>query len=413
MTANARELALETLIEWEHGQLFASDIIDRIAKSEGTEHRDTALLQTLVMCVLRNMTLLDHLLDQVCDNKRLERHVHWLLRLGAAQLLILEMPPHAAVNETVDLAQKARGLVNAVLRRIEREKTQLLAQIPTLPLDDRFSHPAWLIERWTAQHGAEAAAALCEWNQTQAPTFIRINQLQPAPAAIPEAFEPTANAPVGFYRVEQPPRDWLASGQCYVQDPSTAIACDLLAPQPGENVLDACAAPGGKTSYLAQLMRNEGTIIAADSSARRTERLKSNLRRMGVQIAQTCIHDWSAQTQPTSWKGSLFDRILVDAPCSNTGVMRRRVDVRWRLQPWSYREFIPLQKQILTATLGLLKPGGSLVYSTCSVDREENEGVVQSVLASLSGYTLAEQRESLPWRDGFDGAYAARIVRAA
>jgi 16S rRNA (cytosine967-C5)-methyltransferase len=413
MTANSRQLALEALIEWEHGQFFALDIIDRLAKARGLDHRDTALMQTLVLCVLRNMTLLDHMLDQVCDNKRLERHVHWLLRLGAAQLLLLEMPPHAAVNETVSLAQKARGLVNAVLRRIEREKASLLAQIPTLPPEDRFSQPDWLIERWTKQYGSASATTLCEWNQTQAPTFVRLNQLQPAPDTIPETFEAMPSAPVGFYKVEQPPRDLLASGQCYVQDPSTAIACELLAPRPGDSVLDACAAPGGKTAYLAQLMQNQGTIVACDSSARRADRLKSNLKRMNVQIAQACTHDWTAESQPTTWQGGQFDRILVDVPCSNTGVMRRRVDVRWRLQPWSFRELIPLQQKILTATLALLKPGGSLVYSTCSLDGEENEGVVQSVLATMPGYAQTEQRESLPWRDGFDGAYAAKIVRNA
>lgn len=412
MTADSRHLALETLIEWERGESFASDILDRLARNHRLEHRDAALLQTLVMSVLRNMTLLDHLLDQVCDNKRLERHVHWLLRLGASQLLLLDMPPHAAVNETVNLAQKARGLVNAVLRRIERERAVLLAQLPTLSLEDRFSQPGWLIDRWIKQRGETTAAQFCEWNQTQAPTFIRINRLRDDVPALPDSFQAIAGAPEGFYRVDQPPRDWLSAGWCYVQDPSTSIACALLAPQPGETVLDACAAPGGKSALLAQMMQNQGELVACDSSPRRIDRLKSNLKRMNVLHAKVCVHDWSSPSQPAGWNGSLFDRILLDVPCSNTGVMRRRVDVRWRLQPWSLRELVPLQQTILRTTLALLKPGGSLVYSTCSIDAEENEDVVRHVLDTIPGFHLKEQRESLPWRDDFDGAYAALIVRS-
>ncbi len=408
VTANSRQLALHTLLEWEHGQSFAQDILERLATKYHLEHRDTALLQTLVFSVLRNITLLDHWLDQVCENKHLEKNVHWLLRLGAAQLLLLDIPPHAAVNECVNLAGKARGLTNAVLRRIEREKELLLAQRPSLSLEDQFSHPDWLIQRWTEQRGIEATAKLCEWDQNPAQTYIRINRLHPQALDDAALAELTPADRAGFYRVEQPPREWLASGQCYVQDPSTAMACELLAPQPGEFVLDACAAPGGKAAYLAQLMKNQGRIIAADSSSRRVERMKSNLQRLHASIAEPKLLDWADANHPTD---PVFDRILVDAPCSNTGVMRRRIDVRWRLLPWSFKEMTQLQNGILEATLPLLKPGGSLVYSTCSIDREENEGVVETVLKKLPGFKLIETRESLPWRDGFDGAFAALIRR--
>lgn len=409
---SSRQLALHVLLEWERGQTFASDIIDRVAVRHHLERRDTALLQTLVLGVLRNISLLDHWLDQACENKHLEDRIHWLLRLGAAQLLILEIAPHAAVNETVALAEKARGLVNAVLRRLEREKEKFIAQIPTLPLHDRCSHPDWLVHRWTKQRGTDEVEKWCVWNQQQAPTFIRINRLHPQPLDVSQTAEFTPTDHPDFFRVEQPPRELLEQGKCYVQDPSTVMACDLLAPQPGESVLDACAAPGGKTAYLAQLMRNEGTITACDNAARRIQRLTQNLRRLCVGNARVHEFDITAQRTPP-WGAIHFDKILLDVPCSNTGVMRRRVDVRWRLEGWSFRDLAEQQRKILSAALPLLKPGGTLVYSTCSLDNEENAQVVESVLKTTTGFQLSETRELTPWRDGTDGAFAARIVRGA
>ena len=409
----ARALALQVLVDWERGETYAQDLIERHASRHDLAHRDAALLQTLVFGVLRNVSLLDCWLDELCSNKRLETKVHWLLRLGVAQLLILEMPPHAAVNETVSLADgKARGLVNAVLRRTEREKAELLAFAEKLPAHERLSHPDWLIERWGKQYGAPAAIKLAEWNQDPASTYIRINRLHPEPLDSAATAELTPAGHPDFFRVDTPPREWLGSGRCYVQDPSTAIACELLAPQPGDIVLDACAAPGGKTAYLAQMMRNRGRIIATDAMPRRIKRMQENFERLKVTIAETPEVDWSKATAAV-FGGLQFDRILVDAPCSNTGVMRRRVDVRWRLQPWFFEEMTKTQNIILDAMIPLLKPGGSLVYSTCSLDFEENEGVVKALTQRHQGLRLKETRSTFPWRDNVDGAFAALITKSS
>ena len=369
------------------------------------------MLQTLVFGVMRNVSLLDSWLDELCDNKRLQTRVHWLLRLGVAQLLILEMPPHAAVNETVELADgKARSLVNAVLRRADREKSALIAWAGKLPLHDRLSHPDWLIERWKQQYGSGPAQRLCEWNQDPASTYIRINRLHPEPLTPEDTAELGKTAHPDFFRVEQPPREWLAQGRCYVQDPSTAAACELLAPQPGDVVLDACAAPGGKTAYLAQLMKNRGRIVATDAMPRRIKRMEQNLERLQVKIAETPAVDW-AKASAAVFGGLQFDRILVDAPCSNTGVMRRRVDVRWRLQPWTFAEMTKAQMNILSTVAPLLKPGGSLVYSTCSLDQEENEQLVAAFLKIHPEFRLQETRATLPWRDKVDGGFAALLTK--
>ncbi len=190
------------------------------------------------------------------------------------------------------------------------------------------------------------------------------------------------------------------------------MAAELLQPKPDEKILDACAAPGGKTSYLAVLMQNRGSIIACDRDQERLHLLEENLVRLGVRIPKLVRQDW---TKPQIAKEILsaapFDRILVDAPCSNTGVMRRRVDARWRLRTADFARMQVRQLEIVRAVLPLLKPDGVLVYSTCSLEREENEGVVQELTRTMSILTLEEERSLLPFRDNFDGAYAVRLRR--
>lgn len=408
---NARELALDALIEWAEGQAFAADIVIRMAAEHQLDPRDAALLQNLVFTVLRNQTLLDHWISRLSDVARIEEHVRWILRLGLTQLLILDLPPYAAVNETVKLAPHAGALVNAILRRAQRESTQLFDEMAGLPLPVRFSHPDWLVQRWVEQFGHETTAQFCEWNQQPARGFIRVNRLHPQPLTDSDlALYGRTHRP-DFYQPDLPPREWLAQGRCYAQDPSTGVACDLLAPQPGEILLDACAAPGGKTAMLAQMMENNGRIVACDSSVRRIPRLQENLRRMKVAIARSFEYDWLHPKGTPPWGAMHFDRILVDAPCSNTGVMRRRIDVRWRLKPAVFPDMATQQSRILDAVLPLLKPGGTLVYSTCSIDPEENESVVDKVLQMHPTFKLEESIATLPWRDGVDGSFAAKIIR--
>jgi 16S rRNA (cytosine967-C5)-methyltransferase len=406
---NARRLALEALQEWERGQTFAHDLIGRYATRQALEPRDTALLQTLVLATLRHLSLLDHFASRLCDWERVEAKFRWTIRLGLVQLLVLEMAPHAAVNETVSIAGRIRTLVNAVLRRAQREREALLQEASQQPPAVRCSHPDWLVERWTRQFGKDHALALCEWNQKPAPVFFRINELHPAAPEADATHEFATAGEPRFYQADQPPRDWLAEGKCYVQDPSTALACTLLDPQPGDTVLDACAAPGGKAALLAQMMHNEGRLIACDSVPSRLTRLQENLRRLRVSCARVVEHDWLA-TRAVPWGALRFDRILLDAPCSNTGVMRRRVDVRWRLQPGVFAEMAALQMRLLAAVLPLLMPGGALVYSTCSLDAEENEQVVSAFLQQHPKLRCQEMKHSLPWQNHADGAFAARLT---
>jgi 16S rRNA (cytosine967-C5)-methyltransferase len=186
----------------------------------------------------------------------------------------------------------------------------------------------------------------------------------------------------------------------------------LLQAKPGEKILDACAAPGGKTGHIAELMGNQGLLVAVDREPERTRLLDENLARLGVRIGKVVCHDWTKPLIPDDVGSEApFNRILVDAPCSNTGVMRRRVDARWRLNPADFTRMQGRQIEIVRAVAPLLKAGGTLVYSTCSLEREENKDVVQELLRRMSILQPGEERSSLPFRGNFDGAFAARFRR--
>jgi 16S rRNA (cytosine967-C5)-methyltransferase len=417
MKSNSRQLALAALLEWRTGEQFADAILGQLLRSSDLAAVDRGFATELFYGVLRNLTLLDFWIESL-RSRHLDQDTRDLLRLGLYQLFLLETPEHAAVFETVALAgSRNRSLVNAVLRSAARGKADLSRKASEQNLSVRKSHPRFLIDRWSRNFGEKNAEALCEWNNRPAPVYARINQLKITNDAflaesagcadrIPQLRD---GVPANFVRVMNIPHDALAAGHCYIQDPSTAAACLLLDPKPGERVLDACAAPGGKTGYLAELMRNEGFILACDRDENRLGTLRDNLERLGVTIGRGVRHDWNTEGELPDQTG--FDRILVDAPCTNTGVMRRRVDLRWRLRPEDFSRMPAEQLGIVRATIPLLKSGGAFVYSTCSIEPEENEGVVTAILRELPFLKLVEQVSLLPFQDGFDGAFAAKLTR--
>ena len=408
---SARRIAAAALGEWRKKELFADAIIQELIAGESLRDPDRGLARELFYGVLRNLSLLDFWIGLLREGN-LDDQSRDLLRLGLYQLFLLRIPEHAAIHETVTLANpRQRALINAVLRTAQRRAQELEAEANRQPLSVRFSHPSFLIERWQKNLGDAATEFLVEWNNKPPPLYGRINQLKIQPEGFLRTYpgtRPLLNHP-DMVELGRIPPDALAAGLLYVQDPSTTLACELLDPQPAENVLDACAAPGGKTCLLAQQMKNRGSIVACDRDLGRIDRLQENLGRLGVEIAAVLQRDWlqSVMDLPVAE----FDRILVDAPCSNTGVMRRRVDVRWRLTADDFARMQARQLAIVRNAMTFLRHGGVLVYSTCSLEPEENEQVVRQALRGAPILRLEEEKCSLPFREGFDGAFAAEFIR--
>lgn len=410
---SARGIALAALRTWRTRKDFADAIISNALSQSHLPSADLAFALELFYGVLRNLTLLDFWIANLRKG-HIDVRLRDLLRVGLYQLLIAQTPEHAAVNETVELASKRqRSIVNAILRSAARDRTDLVKKARAQPLEIRSSHPKFLINRWERQFGTTATTELCEWNNQPPLIYARINQLKiDRPAFLARYRDARSLANISNFVELQSPAEALAAGDCYVQDPSTAIACDLLNPAPGDEILDACAAPGGKTSYLAELMQDQGLLIAADRDSDRLNVLTENLARLGVSMANVVRQDWRrAPVALEIVSAAPFDRILIDAPCSNTGVARRRVDVRWRLKPADFTRMQARQVEMVRAVLAWLKPGGILVYSTCSLEPEENENVIESLLNEMPILRFEEEKRSLPFQDHFDGAFAARLRR--
>ncbi|KAB2643028.1 MAG: 16S rRNA (cytosine(967)-C(5))-methyltransferase RsmB [Verrucomicrobia bacterium] len=421
---HVRQAAVSALHAWAQGHDYAESLIERHAQRRKLTSPDRGLLQAILFGVLRHRRLLDHWIGKLRDGK-LDPETRDVLRVGLCQLLILNLPDHAAVNETVEAGKaNVRNLINAVLRRATTSRKRLLDEVADLPPAVVHSHPDWLFNRWRAAFGKANALALMEWNNQPAGTFFRLNPLVGAPLsgapaaagvsplssntpAAPLPGTPVANAP-NFFQLEGPlPTALLAAGAIYIQDPATRHAVELLDPQPGEHILDACAAPGGKAFLIAAALGSAANLVCTDSNEKRLPRLRDNLTRLHAADATIAVHDWT-QPAPPAWHGA-FDGILLDVPCSNTGVVRRRVDVRWRLQAPDIEALVRTQRLILENALPCLKPGGRLVYSTCSLEHAENLGQIAAFLAAHPSLTLHSTRDALPFRDHTDGAFAARI----
>lgn len=418
--SGARALALDVLVAWARGDGFIDELLHRALAGSVLATRDRHFAQEVAYGVVRSLRRLDFLIDALASGD-LDATTRNVLRLGLFQLLDTRVAQHAAVHESVALAGRAGSLVNAVLRRFLRERDNVMAALDAQTSAVRNSHPDFLAERWQAAFGTANTQFLFDWNNSPPPLTLRINRLAAdAETTLRKAdgvrvFDESGQRFPGMLEADALDTAWVEAGLCYVQDPSTITACRMLAPRPGERVLDACAAPGGKTSLLAEMMENSGDLIAADSNAQRLRQLGQNLGRLHVANVRFTLIDWLRMDAATPTALGLlrekpFDRILVDAPCSNTGVLRRRVDARWRLKPEDFSRMPRIQKAIVDALVSLLAPGGHLVYSTCSLEAEENEHVVEAILSRHSHLTLANTMTLRPWTDHVDGAFCALLA---
>jgi len=431
-----REIAARILLRTEGQDEYLEARLARELPALAIEDRH--LCQELVYGVTRYQGLLDWLIDRKTGKRPQKPPLTVLLRLGIYQLFWLDrIPDHAVVNESVELARQLgfgpqSGFVNALLRGYARERDETRLLIEKLKEDEPdvgYSHPRWLCERWQKRWGSLALRRLLEWNNSPAKTFARLNSLKSDAGKLLTQWR-DEEVQYDFIRhdwIEEnlvfelkstPPLASLPSfqqGAFYIQDPSTLLAVEWLDPQPGERILDLCAAPGGKTTYIAQRMRNEGLLVALDNNPNRLRLLHQNVRRLGITCARIEQTDDAPTASPAATvppvETPLFDRVLVDAPCSNTGAMRRRVELRWRVRPDELRRLQTAQIRLLRHAITRLQIGGILVYSTCSLEPEENSEVVRTVLESAPEFELERERLLSPIQNGVDGAYVAVLRR--
>lgn len=404
---------------------------------------DRGLFAELVFGVLRRQGTLDHILSQLLDQPlgKLEPLVLILLRLGLYQLVYLDrIPESAAVNETVNLTKqaipRASGLVNAVLRNYLRRRDMITfpdpLTSPAASIAARHSHPLWLVNQWLDQLGPEEAERLAEASSCQPPLTLRANTLRTTReellrrftdngiAAVPCRFSPHGLQVEGRHHI--PGLPGFRDGLFAVQDEASQMAGILLGAQPGERVLDACAAPGGKATHLAQIMDNRGELLAMDISRNKLPLIQEAAQRLGISIISTRAADL---LQSGAFPANAFDRVLLDAPCSGLGVIRRNPEAKWRLTPADFTRLATTQKTMLKNAARLLKPGGTMVYSTCSTTVEENEAVVRDFLSREGACVLENLNDIFPdygelfseegmfraWphRHAMDGFFAARM----
>ena len=443
-----RLLALRVLERVQRAGAYADVLLHfQLAHSDLTAP-DRAFATELVYGTLRWRGRIDFCLQQVLDRDldKLEPLVATALRLGAYQLLFSDrVPATAAVDESVRCVraagvERATGLVNAVLRRLAAEHAALsipsLADDPLAHLTHALSIPGWIAARWLALFGPDEAAALARASNEAPPLTVRANLERTSAAALlgelrerfPEA-QPCRIARAGIVlgRRGNPALDpAFLAGRFSVQDEASQLVVALLDPKPGERVLDACAAPGGKSTAIAERVGADGSVLAIDRHSGRLDLIRRSTRRLGLSAVRTLERDVTRPLQDLPVAAG-FDRVLVDAPCSGLGTLRRNPDARWRVGPGDPARLAEIQRAILRNAAATLRPGGVLVYSTCTLLPEENEAIVEAFLRESKGFRRAEPAElpaelapvldaegslrCLPHRHDTDGFFAARLER--
>ena len=445
-TKNPRRAAFDILLRIEKEKSFADILIDNELSKEIIKGADRGLLTELVYGVLRRQGTLDHIIGQFSSQRpeKLELYVRLLLRLGMYQSFFLDrVPVSAAVNETVNLAKelapRASGFINAILRSADRGRDMISypdrEKIPIDYLAVRYSHPAWLTAQWIEQLGLEAAESLAAAMAEPPPFTVRANTLRISRDDLLERLagegvtcSPTAWSPDGIRLNQSGSITRLPSfrdGLFTVQDESSQLAPIFLTPQKGERVLDACAAPGGKSTQIAQLMGDSGEICACDVNHKKLRMIKETCDRLGISSVRTFTMDATAGSNAI--KETTFHRILVDAPCSGLGVIRRNPEGKWWKSQADLAQLAATQLDILENLCKYLEPGGTLLYATCSTSRQENEEVVDAFLSRHPEFGTEDLRplfpaflplltergffRSWPHRDGMDGFFAARLKK--
>ncbi|MGG1650312.1 16S rRNA (cytosine(967)-C(5))-methyltransferase RsmB [Paenibacillus sp. NRS-1783] len=424
----AREVALDVLTGVEQEGAYSNLELNRRLQQAGLSASDAGLATELVYGTVARRNTLDYFLNKFVQKgtAKLQAWVRSLLRMSVYQIVYLDrIPDHAVVSEAVTIAKRRghqgiSGMVNGVLRSMLREPDKL--RIPDgLSAEERIalehSHPQWLVKRWIKQYGVDIAEAICCANNEPPAVSVRVNttmtsrdQLLNEMLAKGMDAVPSGVSPYGIVvrsGGNMALTSWYTDGLLSVQDESSMLVAEAVAPEPDMLVLDCCAAPGGKTAHMAELMKDQGRIIANDLHAHKHRLIQEQADRLGLDAVETVTGD--ALELKNRYAPASFDRVLLDAPCSGFGVIRRKPDLRWSKTIQDVRDITQLQHELLDSVAGLLKPSGILVYSTCTIEPDENEGQITRFLSDHPEYELAEGHFLSDVTDGMDHAQRGSI----
>lgn len=435
---NARQIAYHVLVDIQTNGAYANLALDKALLRSKCSGEDRRLATELVYGCTKMQLHLDQIIKTYCDIKRVDKKTLLLLRMALYQLTYLDkIPAHAVLNETVALA-KENGLhsdkfINGVLRNVLRGEKKVMwpdkRKQRNQYISKWYSFPQWLIDIWVKEFGFHDTEALCDYFNAPASTWVRVNTLKATPEevvqtlaqtsvlwqqhpAMPEAIRLSSLQPV--YQT-----DLLAQGKIIVQDLSAMLPAVILQPQKNAMVLDMCAAPGGKTTHCSAIMENSGKVVACDIHPHRVALIEENKKRLGAENIECHVAD--AQKLPASYADA-FDAVLLDAPCSGLGVLNRRADLRWKMRRSALAEIAVLQRALLEAAAGYVKPGGVVIYSTCTLNRQENDDQVAGFLQEHPNFELAPfvclnapcdtgMKTIYPFVDHSDGFFIAKLVR--
>ncbi|MBS3970437.1 MAG: 16S rRNA (cytosine(967)-C(5))-methyltransferase RsmB [Clostridia bacterium] len=445
-----RDAALKAVFEVLEKGAYTNIAINNLLKETNFSPLERRFITEIVYGTVKNKNTLEWIRDRFVSKKKIEPWINYIILTGIYQLIYLDkVPVSAACNESVSLAKKYGNpgsvkFVNGVLRNIARNLNDIpypdVQDDPVLHISVVYSHPKWLVKRWVEEYGIEETIALCRHNNSRGPNTIRVNTLKIQVEELMTLFinrginvKKTLYAPEGleignFEQIDK--IEAFAQGLFIMQDEASMLVARCLNPAPNSTIIDGCAAPGSKTTHLAQLTADKSTILAFDIHSHKLKLIEQNARRLGINSIQL-------QKQEAQRIGVLFERridyLLLDVPCSGIGVLRRRADLRWRKNQQQIKELSRLQLEIIEGAAKCLKPGGVLVYSTCTMTHEENHDVVEKFLKNNLGFSFNSLlpyipheltkdphlqhtakigfMQILPQRHNMDGFFIARIVR--
>jgi 16S rRNA (cytosine967-C5)-methyltransferase len=439
-----RHIALKILKEVNHDGKYANIGLKENLRGETFSDRDLAFITQLVYGTLERQITLDYFLKKFATFKRVNPWIMNILRLGAYQIIYLDrVPDSAACNEAVKLCKKyglfaLQGFVNGILRNLSRNKDKLVLPDEKLSVSEnlslQYSYPKWLIEKWIGDYGIQLTEDIVKPTDMGDAISIRVNTMKTSAADLKEILRDSGITVEDGYHLNEALRiintgdiesnPLYRNGYFTIQGESSMLDAHVVDPQPGETILDACSAPGGKAIHMAELMKGQGRVVAWDVHEHRVDLIKRNISRMGARIVQPTVND--AAILKEEYIDS-FDRVLIDAPCSGFGIIHKKPDIKLKADPAALKEMARLQSRILNTCSNYVKPGGILVYSTCTINPQENEDMIKCLLEERQDFQLEDPSPFMPdslksaLKDGMiqlipsrhltDGFFIARLRR--